>query len=143
MVEAKVLVPSERVAEFYEMYGRWLGGVGGDEASGSAMPWGKIDEDLPRAQIVWGKLSQNAQALFTMLMDEPGKKFTGELLATELDIPHGMYGVAGVLAWPRRHCAAVGRELPVHAQEGPVGESAKYWMTEELAALFRRPRDSQ
>jgi hypothetical protein len=64
------------------------------------------------ARSVWGKFSPGAKALFSLLMDEPGRKVSGKDLASTLDIPNGASGVAGVLAWPARHCAAVNRVGP-------------------------------
>lgn len=144
MIEVKVLVDEARVAEFYEMFGRWLAGgtVDGGEPASQAGPWGTTDDDLSLARIVWGKLSERAKDIFGALIDEPERKFSGETLAAELDIPNGKCGVAGVLAWPGRHSAAVGRVLPVQYEEGVVGESANYWMTTEIAAIFEEARDN-
>jgi hypothetical protein len=73
-------------------------------------------------------------------MDNPGQKVSGEDLAAELAIPNGKYGIAGVLAWPGRHCAAVNR-FPLWSWEyGPVGGSADYWVDKEIADLFLRVR---
>lgn len=145
MIEVKVLVDESRIAEFYEMYGRWLARDAPSEATQMppAKSWGSTDDDLALARVVWGKLSERARDVFGAMIDEPGEKFSGETLAADLDIPNGKYGVAGVLAWPGRHCAAVGRVLPVQYEEGPKGESASYWMTPEVAALFEQARDNE
>ena len=71
-------------------------------------------------------------------MDAPEKKFSGEDLAEALDIPNGKYGTAGVLAWPGRYSSAVGRILPCNYEDGPFGAGANYWMTTEVATLFRK-----
>ncbi|MDX6287614.1 MAG: hypothetical protein QOG53_3099 [Frankiales bacterium] len=145
MVEVKVLVPGERVPDFYEMFGRWLAGTA-DEAPSSTKPvqWSNTEDDLALAKAVWEKLSDRARALFSKLMDAPAdQKFNGEQLAHELHIPNGKYGVAGVLAWPKRHSAAVGRWLPVTYKDGPVGEPARYWMEADVAAVFRKARESK
>jgi hypothetical protein len=89
-----------------------------------------------------GKLSERAQSLFSVLIDAPSVKASGERLATDLDIPDGKYDVAGVLAWPSRHCAEVGRTLPVRYQDGAKGESANYWMDPATAAVFGKARDA-
>lgn len=143
MQEIKVLVDEARVAEFYEMFGRWLAGRPAEDLPETKpqLPWGSTDDDLALAQVVWEKLSDRAKALFGVLMDAPETKVSGEKLADDLEIPNGKYGVAGVLAWPGRHCLAVGRQLPVKYADGAVGESANYWMTQEVAALFRKARD--
>jgi hypothetical protein len=149
MQEIKVLVPGERVAEFYQFFGSWLAGDAAAAASGPASqggggqgtevaPWGQTEEDAALAKIVWDKLSSRGKAMFGLLMESPGEQFSGEWIAEKLDIPNGKYGVAGVLAWPGRHCIAVGRELPVRYRDGEVGGSANYWMTHEVAELFMR-----
>jgi hypothetical protein len=141
MQEAKVWVPDERLPDFYTMVGQWL--TGSASTSADVAPWADTEEDLVRARIVWEKLSPRGQALFGVLMDAPGERFGGLQLATDLDIPNGMYGVAGVLAWPGRHSAAVGRVIPVDYEDGPPGEGAYYWMEPPVAALFRKARDSE
>lgn len=64
------------------------------------------------AATYWGKLTQRAQDVHSLLMGEPGKKFTGEELATAVSIPHGKYGIAGVLSWPAIRAHALGRNVP-------------------------------
>jgi hypothetical protein len=147
MREVTVLVPDEpeRVAEFYERHGRWLAGLetgDGSEANvAELVDWTDSEDDLALARVVWAKFSPPAKALLELLMDPPDRKFSGEDLAETLDIPNGKYGVAGVLAWPGRHSHAVGRWLPVRYEKGPVGGSASYWVTAEVASLFRKAKD--
>ncbi|WP_018787619.1 DUF6416 domain-containing protein [Micromonospora sp. CNB394] len=144
MLDITVKVPPERVADFYSMYGRWLAGA--DAASAGQVSgvkpeptdWTQADVDLART--VWGRFSDNAKALFSTLIDQPGREFDGDDLAESLNIPNGRHGVAGVLAWPSRHCAAAGRNycwLWSSREGGPV----VYWMTDELAGLFRQARE--
>lgn len=136
MIDVTVKIPEDRVGEFYELVGRWLSGeqTGGSDASEAsvATQWTNSDEDVALARVMWGKFSPRAKALFALLMEHPGHRITGEDIATTLDIPNGMYGVAGVLAWPGRHSAAVGRVLPIH------WESGSYWVDQEVADLFRK-----
>jgi hypothetical protein len=146
LLDITVKVPTERVADFYAMYGRWLGSseldVIAEPADASQVqPWSATDTAL--AKTVWDKFSDRAKAVYSTFIDHPGKSFTGEELAQLHDIPNGKYGIAGVLAWPGRHCAAVQRHLPNHYQEGPVGGSASYWMDEQTAALFRNAREGR
>lgn len=95
------------------------------------------DNDLERAVTVYGRLSDRGRSLFDLLIDNPEKHFTGEELAEILDIPNGKFGTAGTLAWPGRHSQAVDRKLPVSWD----GESQAYWMTSDMATLFREARD--
>lgn len=147
MADITVPVPDERVADFYQFFGAWLAGSApavatlgrqaGNQESDFA-PWGQTEEDLALAQVVWDKLSDRAKSMFELLMEEPGEKLSGEVIAETLSIPNGKYGVAGVLAWPGRHSHAVGRFLPVRYEDGPVGGSANYWIEPDVAELFRK-----
>lgn len=137
----EVKVPSDRVAQFYEMYGRWLAGA--DESPilpnpdpDSLTAWSEADEDLAAAY--WAKLSSTAKAIFGLLMDTPGRKFTGDEIAAELGIDKGSFGVAGAMAWPGRHAYALGRKLPVEWQADHEVIAGGYWMVPEVATLFRR-----
>ena len=131
------------MGEFYELVGRWLSGEqSGDETTGSPSAskknWTNSAEDLALARLVWDKFSPLAKALLSQLMDQPGRKVSGEELALTLDIPNGKSGVAGVLAWPARHCAAVNRVGPWSWEDGPVGAGAYYWVNREVADLFKK-----
>lgn len=147
LVDLTVKVPEELVGEVYGALARLLARDQpqvalelAESADSSPEEWSNTDDDVPLAHDVWEKLSPNAKALFSRLMDNPGQTISGEVLAAELGIPNGKYGIAGVLAWPGRHCAAVNR-IPLWSWEyGPVGGSADYWMKKEVADLFRRVR---
>src|SRR5262245_2559581 len=119
MVNVPVMVPEERLSDFYAMYAAWLSGSASanpeaqrspSEAAGQAdlPPWTAEDGDLARQ--VWSKLSQPAKRLFSTLIDSPGEHLSGDDLAERAEIPNGRQGVAGALSWPGRHCVAVGRE---------------------------------
>jgi hypothetical protein len=152
MPDITVPVPDDRVPEFYQFFGAWLAGrpaqpmtevhqVGNPAVE--ALPWGQSDQDPALAEVVWGKLSKPAKDMFNVLLNNPGEKFSGEWLAENLGIEKGKYGVAGLLAWPGRHCYAVGRKLPVRYVDGVVGESADYWIEPDVAALFVTARDAE
>lgn len=144
MIDVTVKVPQERLADFYAMFGAWLAGADHEQMDSAptseVSAWQNTDEDFVLAQVVWEKFSDRAKSLYSTLMDSPEQRFSGEDLAEALHIPNGKYGVAGVLAWPGRHCAAVGRPLPSRDEEGAVGASSSYWMTKEVASLFRKVR---
>jgi hypothetical protein len=149
MIDVSVKVPEERVAEFYAMYGSWLKSPQGLEcepeddldgreagADRASTPWGPGDLELATA--VWAKFSPRTKALFSTLIDEPNEQYYGEELARMHKIPNGSHGIAGVLTWPSRHCAAVGRsacwQWKTH-ERGTV-----YWMDPALASLFKHAR---
>jgi hypothetical protein len=74
-------------------------------------------------------------------MDQPGRKVSGKDLASTLDIPNGASGVAGVLAWPARHCAAVNRVGPWRWEYRSEVDGAYYWIDPEVADLFKKVRN--
>ena len=149
--EVPVLVPTERIAQLYEIAASWLADSATTEiveaddsppvADGERLPWSRGDLEL--AKEVWGRMNHWAHELFGVLMDHPEQKFSGQQLADDLDYKHGKYGIVGTMAWPGRYCKAVGRQFPIQWEEGPVGESGNYWMTSDVAALFREARDSE
>jgi len=94
----------------------------------------KNDEML--ARVVWSKLSNKAKSLYSTLMATPEHKLSGDDVAKALDIP---IGEADHLTWGGRHSSAEAHILPCRSyRDGPDGESAHYWMTKEVAALFRK-----
>jgi hypothetical protein len=144
MIDVTVKVPEDRVPEFYSMFGTWLSTPPVDasqEASGGEphAPWSEADGDL--AALVWDKFSETAKSLFSTLIDSPETRFSGDELSEMLGIPNGKHGVAGVLAWPGRHCFAVGRTWPWSWDYPVEGAPAVYWFTAEMATLFREARD--
>lgn len=145
MIDITVKVPDDRVAEFYSMFGRWLAEPAmlavssADETGDELAEWSQSDGEL--AEAVWRKLSESAKALFSILMDNPGTRFSGDELGQLLGLPNGKHGVAGILGWPGRTSRAVGRTWP-WAWEYPEGKNVRYWMTDEVADLFRQARAS-
>lgn len=140
MIDVTVKVPGQRLADFYAMFGAWLGGASGPAEPLKAGPTGWSAEDGALAAELWGKFSEAAQGLYSILIDAPGEKFSGEELAKRLGLAKGKYGIAGVLAWPGRYAAAAGRHMPIAYEDGPAGAGANYWLTPELAALFGKAR---
>lgn len=154
MIDITVKVPEDRVGEFYAMYGAWLSGepaapqvsaVPSREGEATERfhanrPWTRADAKL--AAIVWGKLSDPARRLFSLLIDAPDEQFSGDALATMLGIDKGRHAIAGLLTWPGRYCVEVGRGY-AWSWTYPDGENAIYWFTPEVADLFREARDRQ
>lgn len=147
MIDITVKVPEDRVPEFYSMYGTWLNNPApaaplvGMQPQDDAehLPW--TDADSALAVIVWDKLSDTAKGLFSTLIDNPEQRFSGDELSQMLGISKGKHGVAGVLAWPGRHCFAVNRTWPWSWSYSQEGAPAVYWFTPEVAQLFRDARD--
>lgn len=145
LIDVTVKIPEERVGDFYEFVGRWLSEEqSADEvpdASAGLRSWTNSSDDLVLARAVWEKFSPRAKAVFSLLMDQPGHQVSGRDLASTLDIPHGTSGVAGVLAWPARHCAAVNRVGPWRWEYRPEEDSTYYWIEPKVADLFKKVRN--
>ena len=151
-MELTVQVPDGQLGRFYTALGecwQWAereardgdGGGRGDEDEENLQDWDTGDDAL--AAHVWRKFSTHAKAMFGLLMDHPGDAMTGEELAAAVGIPNGKYGVAGVLAWPTRHCAAVERPLLCRYEEPMTPDvSGTYWIDQAVADLFRPIRES-
>jgi Family of unknown function (DUF6416) len=145
MIDVTVKIPEERVGDFYELVGRWLSeeSVADEVTDTSAGPksWTNSNDDLVLARSVWEKFSARAKAVFSLLMDQPGDKVSSKYLASTLDIPNGTSGVAGVLAWPARHCAAVNRVGPWRWESRPEEDTTYYWIEPKVADLFKKVRN--
>lgn len=150
LVDVSLPVPADRLNDFYLMTGCWLAGAKtpktptagtSAEPQPERAPWTAADTDL--APQVWAKLTDQARALFNIMIDAPGELFDGDALANALDLAHGKLGIAGLLSWPSRHAAAVGRQIFWVCYIGPEGPSGpcEYSMTAEQADLFRAARD--
>lgn len=141
MQDVSVKVPDERIGEFYEMYGRWLQGeTAFDTDDVERSPWDpKTDHDL--AKEAWQVFPHRAQLVFTTLIENPGKKFSGDDLAEMHNIPNGRMGLAGVLAWPGRNLYKLRRVLPITVKPNPAGGSW-YSMEPDVAELFKQASDT-
>ncbi|PNI10095.1 hypothetical protein CXX84_01035 [Arthrobacter sp. AFG7.2] len=152
MPDITVPVPDDRVPEFYQFFGMWLGGSsalpGGtiqtfpedSKEAGKRRHWTGLDEDREDAEKLWSKLTSRAKGLYNLMIDAPGIKFTGDQIAKELNIANGASGVRGVLAWPGRYCWNMNRRLPQRWKDGEDGAPSAYWMEPDVAALFKAVR---
>lgn len=145
MIEVTVKVPEERLADFYSMYGTWLGAPNetahgaGSIIDGEPSAWSGADLDLAKA--VWDKFSETAKAFFSALIDNPEREFTVLELARRANVTPERNVIAGVLSWPGRYCNNAGRKS-CWRWKYLEGEVPVYWMSREVAALFRQVRDS-
>lgn len=144
MVQVTFDIPDHLLGRFYLMVGAKLrladGRVADEEAAAQLHDWGTGLREFDQAQAreVWRKFSPKAQAVFSLLIDNPGVAITGADIAGKLDIPNGNRGVAGIVAWPARHCAEAGYN-PLFRYEDADGG---YWMDTVTADLFARVRDA-
>jgi uncharacterized protein DUF6416 len=157
--QVTVAVPEERVPEFYAWFAQFLAAgelPGGGRPAGRGgfgrhgrrhgpwhgreqerEPWSP--EDLDRATWLYSKLSEPARELFDLLIDAPDTPLAGNEVARRLKLDKGAHGVAGILAWPGRWSARLGRDFPILAEASEDGGTV-YRMDAPTAELFRRAR---
>jgi Family of unknown function (DUF6416) len=148
MVQVTFEISEHLLGQFYMAVGRALKRAqdeSADNASGRDEPtvhdWGTQGSDSDAARMVWRKFSPRAQAVFSLLMDNPGVAMSADEIADKIGLSNGRHGLAGVVAWPSRQCAEFGL-TPPYRYESPEapGETGSYWMDAEMAALFSRAR---
>lgn len=140
--DVSVKVPADRLAEFYEGFGRWMRQPAASDSSApntlELIAWDpETDHDLAAA--AWNALPPRARLILGTLIDHPDRRYSGDELARLHEIPHGKYGLAGALAWPGRRMRNLGRSLPIEVESNPAGGS-RYWMTPRMAQLWARAR---
>lgn len=168
--QVTVAVPEERVPEFYMWFAQFLAaepgagfagpgtGAGpprggpfprsGGRGRGFGAPWSPHGEpaawsaqDADQAAWLYGRLAPPARELFDVLIDAPGRRFSGNEIAARLRLDKGAHGVAGILAWPGRYSRKLGRAFPI-ATEGREDGGTDYYLDEDVAALFAQAREA-
>ncbi len=139
--EVKVLVPADRVAQFYGMVSRWLANPvdGQADIDGTYKPWADTDHDL--AKKVWSELSPMGRELFNFLMEHPDQRVSTTEITERLGIANAQ--VRGVVGWPARHCYTFGRVPAIESEDGQDGEFANYRMASHIVALFKEARGGE
>jgi Family of unknown function (DUF6416) len=107
--------------------------------------WGITEafaDEAELADMAWRKFSPRAQAVFTLLMENPGVAMEADEIAAKIGLANGRHGLAGVVAWPSRQCAEMGRTPPFRYENPPSpGDTGSYWMDPQTAQLFIAARD--
>lgn len=159
--QVTVAVPEERVPEFYVWFAQFLatepgsgpprggpfpwGGRGGARGRGLGPPRPEFEaeawsaDDADQAAWLYRKLAPPARELFDLLIDAPGRRYSGNEIAAALRLEKGAHGVAGILAWPGRYSRKLGRELAI-STEGRDDGGTDYFLDEDAAALFATAR---
>ncbi|HTX31740.1 MAG TPA: DUF6416 domain-containing protein [Solirubrobacteraceae bacterium] len=147
-----VAVPEERVPEFYAWFADFLTaepgtapssergrhGRRGHRRRSDASAWSA--EDGEKAAWLYRKLAPPARELFDLLLDAPGERFGGEMIARRLGLEKGAHGVAGILAWPGRYSRHLDRVLPIDT-EGRTDGGTDYYIDPDTAAIFAAARE--
>jgi len=146
-----VAVPEERVPEFYAWFADFLRAEAGTAPSSErgrlghrgrrhrsdVSAWSADDAD--QAAWLYRKLAPPARELFDLLLDAPGERFGGEMIARRLGLEKGAHGVAGILAWPGRYSRHLDRVLPIDT-EGRADGGTDYYIDPDTAAIFAPAR---
>jgi hypothetical protein len=151
MIDVTVKVPEDGLVEFLQLHLDWLKNrtqglsTPNSDASDRAAQvglqhWSQDDGGL--AGEIWRKLTEPAKRFVSILVDNPGRPFSGDEIAERLGLSNGKHGVAGLLGTPVSHCKAANRER-LWSSDSPDGELKRYWITPENAALFRAARDDE
>jgi Family of unknown function (DUF6416) len=146
MVQVTFEVPDRLLGQFYIAVGAVLKQARGESAAAQAgrklRDWGTETFDQRCAEQVWRKFSPRAQAVFSLLMDNPGVAMSADEIATKIGLANGRHGLAGVVAWPSRQCAEMGLTPPFRFDNPATpGEMSSYWMDPETAQLFIAARE--
>jgi len=151
MPDITVPVPDERVADFYSFFGRWLAGSEDSTANPAAgalrtpptpklVAWGNSAQDLADAETLWRKYPARAKAIFSLLMDNAGRHYTGDEIAAIVGIPNGARGVAGALGHPGRQAAELGRVIFSEYVVDGATQAGSYFISVTLAEVFKAAR---
>jgi hypothetical protein len=145
MVQVTFEIPEHLLGQFYLAVGRALQNAQDESDAEQAEPemaeWGTFGGDDEQAAQAWRKFSPRAQAVFSLLMDNPGIAIPADEIAAKIGLSNGRHGLAGVVAWPSRQCAELGFQPPFRFDNSAApNEAGTYWMDPETAELFRTVR---
>ena len=145
MVQVTFEIPEHLLGQFYIRVGGVLKralDADHEDAEPQLREWGTYEIDSGLADAAWRKFSPRAQAVFSLLMDNPGIAVPADDIASKIGLINGRHGLAGVVAWPSRQCAELGFVPPFRFDNsaGP-NEAGAYWMDPETAEVFTSVRD--
>ena len=131
-----VTVPTDRIAEFYTIFSEWLASV--DDIAQQPRDWGPAD--LDKAILVYAKLTPAARDILNVFLDSKKTEIAAETVARKARLKTGIHGLAGTLAWPGRHCYAVGRE-PFLETRVDDDHGTFFRMTKAVSDLLAQARE--
>jgi hypothetical protein len=148
MVELSFEVPDRLLGHIYIAIGAVLK-QGQPSTTAEEEPhlhdWGGTEafaDEAELADMAWRKFSPRAHAVFALLMENPGVAMQADEIAVKIGLANGRHGLAGVVAWPSRQCAEMGRTPPFRYESPPApGETGSYWMDPRTAQLFVAARE--
>jgi len=110
MVELTFEVPDRLLGQFYIAVGAVLKRGHVQRTTPQAEPelhdWGTEAFDSERAHKAWRKFSPRAQAVFSLLMENPGTPMQADDIAAKIGLANGRHGLA---AWSPGQAASAPR----------------------------------
>jgi Family of unknown function (DUF6416) len=146
MVELSFEVPDRLLGRVYVAIGAVLKRAQEQSRTAAEGPvlhdWGTHAFDSELAHMAWRKFSPRAQAVFALLMENPGVAMQADEIAAKIGLANGRHALAGVVAWPSRQCAEMGLTAPFRFDyPAAPGETGSYWMDPQTAQLFITARE--
>ena len=141
MKEVAVMVPEDRVPEFYERHGRWLASLEGEQPSpslpqGRRIPW--TQGDTAAAKHVWMGSPARCREVLAVIVERGEER--ADYLIERLGLRDGQE-LGGLLAWPGRLASQAGRKKPVRRRREVDGTI--YYMEPHVRALFRQTSNAE
>ncbi len=152
--EVKVLVPTDRVTEFYRWFADWRDGL--PPASPTGHPAaeqtaanevaGSAEERLAAAVKWWRSLKSSERGVWGLWIDAAPRLLTAEQIVTQLGL-NGPGDIRGILSWVTRKGDKVGFKVNWHFEPGSATDSPMYGLRDvdgltatEYADLLRRAK---
>jgi hypothetical protein len=147
MEEIKVLVPIERVPEFYRWFADWRDGVTPEvptQPAASAAPSTSGTEpaqELSAAVEWWRSLRPSERAVWGIWIDAAPRMVTADTIVKELNLK-GARDIPGILSWSGRKGYKAGFKVVWRFRTDPLSGEPIYGIEDvEYAELLRRARE--
>lgn len=104
-----------------------------EDIPGEIVGWGTGDDAVEAAARMWLALSPTTRQLLQTLIEVAPAEVPASELASTLELETGVLGVAGLLSWPTKVAAELGRTVPISWREG---QPSTYWIDADTASTF-------
>ena len=124
-------VPSDRVAEFYQLVGAWMETPrGGPAAAGAAADETASDiplseQDLSAAVTWWKSLKPREREIFGLWVDASPKMLSAKVIVETMKLK-GPRDIPGILSWPSRKGTKAGFRVHWNFRYDAVSEEPIY-----------------
>jgi|GEM_PF-4424166 hypothetical protein len=142
MEEIKVLVPEDRVSEFYRWFADWSDGVLERKATQAPDGAGVERGQLTAATEFWRSLRPKERAVWNLWINASPRMLRADEIVRELGL-NGPRDIPGTLSWSTRKASKVGFHASWRFRTDPVTEEPIYGIEDvEYAKLLGRARDA-